>query len=154
MPHRSTKPPFMVERNLKIKEIFWLSSHSKVKESVQSYQLLHNDLDAKKKSRKTLPFKGEFSYTPLYWEWLEDVFTHCRDLLVAIICSMPFMHHFSFLTSIQTLFGRYTNITAQKQTFCISRRAKFLFFYWTCMASSAFHFWLSLRQGNLTLINE
>ncbi|KAJ8420155.1 hypothetical protein Cgig2_002961 [Carnegiea gigantea] len=27
-------------------------------------------------------FIGEFSYTPLYWEWLEDVLTYCRDLLV------------------------------------------------------------------------
>jgi len=30
-----------------------------------------------------LPCQGEFSYTPLYWEWLEDVLIRCKDLLVA-----------------------------------------------------------------------
>ena len=33
--------------------------------------------------RGKLSLQGEFSYTPLYWEWLEDVFTCCKDLLVA-----------------------------------------------------------------------
>jgi len=44
---------------------------------------LHHDIDVKKKSWEELPFQQEFSYTPLYYEWLEDVLAHCRDLLVA-----------------------------------------------------------------------
>jgi len=52
--------------------VFSLSGHNEAKESVPSYQLLHHDKNAKKKSWEKLPFQGEFSYTPLYWKWLED----------------------------------------------------------------------------------
>ena len=63
--------------------MFSLSSHTEAKESVSSYQLQHHDIHAKKKSWEKLPFPEEFFYTPLCWEWLEDVLTRCRDLLVA-----------------------------------------------------------------------
>jgi len=74
--------PFWSTENLNTGEVFLLSTHTEAKESVPSYQLLYHDIDAKKKSWQKLPFQGEFSYTSLYWEWLEDVLTRCRDLLV------------------------------------------------------------------------
>jgi len=59
--------------------------------------------------------------------------------LSQIICSMPFTRHFWFMTSVQILLGRYVNIGAHKQILCIPRRAKYLFLYWTSMASLDFH---------------
>ncbi|KAJ8420966.1 hypothetical protein Cgig2_019215 [Carnegiea gigantea] len=50
--------PSWSKENLKTREIILLSSHSDAQES------------------------GKFSYTPLYWELLENVLTRCRDLLV------------------------------------------------------------------------
>jgi len=74
--------PSWSKENLKTREIFLLSSHPDAQENVLSYHLLHHDIDAKQKSREKLPLQGEFSYMPLYWEWLEDVLTCCWDLLV------------------------------------------------------------------------
>ncbi|KAJ8440424.1 hypothetical protein Cgig2_017657 [Carnegiea gigantea] len=70
------------EENLKTGELFLLSSHPSVQKSVPSYQLLHHDIHVGQRSWEKLPCQGEFSYTPLYWEWLEDVLTRCKDLLV------------------------------------------------------------------------
>ena len=84
--NNNVAPPSLTSwstENLKTGEIFLLSSHTEAKESVPSYQLLHHDIDAKKKSWEKLLFQGELSYTPLYWEWLEDILTRCKDLLVA-----------------------------------------------------------------------
>jgi len=78
MSHRSTKPPFLVNRKYEEKESVFT-----IKLSVPSCQLLHHDIYAKKKSQEKHPFQGEFSFTPFYWEWLEDVLSHYRDLLVA-----------------------------------------------------------------------
>ncbi|KAJ8426500.1 hypothetical protein Cgig2_020470 [Carnegiea gigantea] len=64
--------PSWLKENLKMGEIFLLSSHPDAQESVPSYHLLHHDIDAKQKPSEKLPFQGQFSYTPLYWEWLED----------------------------------------------------------------------------------
>jgi len=138
VPRRSTKPPFLVSRKLKTWEVFLLLSHTEAKESVPSCQLLHHDIDAKKRSWEKLPFQGQFSYTPLYWEWLEDVLTRCRDLLVANHLFDALYSSF-FFTSVQILFGRYANTGAQKQILCIPPRVKLLFLYWTSMASSDFH---------------
>ncbi|KAJ8425953.1 hypothetical protein Cgig2_016233 [Carnegiea gigantea] len=71
------------EENLKTGELFLLSSHPNPQKSVSSYQLLHPDIHAGQKSWEKLPCQGEFSYMPLYWEWLEDVLTCYKDLLVA-----------------------------------------------------------------------
>ncbi|KAJ8442297.1 hypothetical protein Cgig2_011220 [Carnegiea gigantea] len=71
------------EENLKTGELFLLSSHPSLQKSVPSYQLLHHDILVGQRSWEKLPCQGEFSYTPLYWEWLEDVITRCKDLLVA-----------------------------------------------------------------------
>jgi len=56
-----------------------------------------------------------------------------------LFCLMPFTRDFLFMISIQILFGRYANTDANKQIYCILRRAKFLFLYWTSMGSSNFH---------------
>jgi len=58
--------PSWSTENLKTAEVFLLLSHTEAKESVPSYQLLHHDIDAKKKSWEKLPFQVELSYTPLY----------------------------------------------------------------------------------------
>ncbi|KAJ8430152.1 hypothetical protein Cgig2_005514 [Carnegiea gigantea] len=63
------------EENLKTGEIFLLSSHPILQKSVPSYQLLHHDIHVGQRSWEKLPCQGEFSYTLLYWEWLEDVLT-------------------------------------------------------------------------------
>jgi len=68
--------------NLKTGKALLLSSHTEAKESVPSYQLLHHRIDTKKKSWEKLQFQGEFSYTSLHLEWLEDVLTRCRGWLV------------------------------------------------------------------------
>ncbi|KAJ8422397.1 hypothetical protein Cgig2_017685 [Carnegiea gigantea] len=49
------------------------SSHTKVKENLPSYQLLRHHIESGHKSWVRLPVHGEFSYKPLYWEWLEDI---------------------------------------------------------------------------------
>ncbi|KAJ8422373.1 hypothetical protein Cgig2_006443 [Carnegiea gigantea] len=68
MPRRSTKPHFLVERKFEHKRNIFI---------IMSPQCL------REKPWEKLPIQEEFSYTPLYWEWLEDVLTRCRGLLVA-----------------------------------------------------------------------
>jgi len=46
--------------NFKAGKVFLLSSHTQAKESVPSYQVLHNGKDAKKKSWEKLLFQGDF----------------------------------------------------------------------------------------------
>jgi len=74
--------PSWSNENLKTGKELLLSSHTEAKDSIPSYQLLHHDIDGEKKSWEKLPFKGEFYYTSLHWEWLEDVLAHCRGLVV------------------------------------------------------------------------
>ena len=55
-----SKVPSLSKENLKVGEVFLLSNHPKAKESIPSHQLLHYDIDTKKKSWEQLPFLGEF----------------------------------------------------------------------------------------------
>jgi len=96
--------PFWSTENLRTEEVFLLSSHTEAKESIPSYQLLHHDIEALKKSLEKLPFQGEFSYSPLYWEWLEDVLIRCRDLFVANHLFDALYSLFLFMTSVHILF--------------------------------------------------
>jgi len=108
LPSRSTE-------NLKTGKILLLSNHTEAIESVPSYQLLHHDIDTKKKSWEKLPLQGEFSYTSLYWEWLEDVFTRCRGLLVVNHLLDPLYLSFFCLWQVSKSFGQYVDTGAQKQ---------------------------------------
>ncbi|KAJ8426572.1 LOW QUALITY PROTEIN: hypothetical protein Cgig2_022309 [Carnegiea gigantea] len=65
--------PWWSKENLKTGEIFLLSTHIKMKENLPSYQLLRHDIESERRSWAKLPLHGEFSYKPLYWEWLEDI---------------------------------------------------------------------------------
>ena len=134
LPSRSTK-------NLKAGKVLLLSSHTETKESVPSYQLLHLDKDAKKKSWVKLPFQGEFSYTSLHWEWLEDFLTRCRGLLVVNLLFDAFYLSFICLWQVsKSCSGNMWILVPRNRNLCISQRAKFLFLYWASMATSGFHF--------------
>ncbi|KAJ8441591.1 LOW QUALITY PROTEIN: hypothetical protein Cgig2_023155 [Carnegiea gigantea] len=73
--------PWLSKENLKTGETFLLSSHIKVKENLPSYQLSYHDIESEHNSCARLPLHGEFSYKPLYWEWLEDILIHSKDKL-------------------------------------------------------------------------
>ncbi|KAJ8420231.1 LOW QUALITY PROTEIN: hypothetical protein Cgig2_021587 [Carnegiea gigantea] len=73
--------PWWSKENLKACKIFLLSSHVK----------------------SMLPLHGEFTYKPLYWEWLEDVFVRCTDKLTTF-------HLFDTLYASLFLYNRCSNL--------------------------------------------
>ncbi|KAJ8427024.1 hypothetical protein Cgig2_001047 [Carnegiea gigantea] len=63
-----------------------------MKENLPSYQLLRHDIESERRSWAKLPLHGEFSYKPLYWEWLEDILVHCKDKLTTLhLCTYLFI---------------------------------------------------------------
>jgi len=58
--------PWWFKENLKTVEAFLLSSHTKVKENLPSYQLLRQDMEFGHKLWARLSLHWEFSYKPLY----------------------------------------------------------------------------------------
>jgi len=138
----STKTPFLVNRKFEDREsIFTINSCSSRREC-PSYQLLHHDIDVNKKSLEKLPFQGEFSYTSLYCEWLEDVLARCRGLLVVNhLFNALYLSFFCLWQVSKSYSGNMCMLVPRNKNLCITRRAKFPFLYWTCMASSGFHFY-------------
>ncbi|KAJ8427655.1 LOW QUALITY PROTEIN: hypothetical protein Cgig2_002942 [Carnegiea gigantea] len=61
--------------------------------------MLDHDIEYEHKSWARLPFYGEFTYKPLNWEWLEDVFVHHKDKLTSL-------HLFDALVPTGTMFSR------------------------------------------------
>ncbi|KAJ8422768.1 hypothetical protein Cgig2_013553 [Carnegiea gigantea] len=76
--------PWWSKENLKTGETFLLSTDVKMKENLSSYQLLRHDIESERRSWAKLPLHGEFSYKPLYWEWLEDILVRCKDKLTTL----------------------------------------------------------------------
>ena len=85
--------PWWSTENLKTGKTFLLSSHIKMKRNLTSYQLLRHDIESERKSWAKLPLHGEFSYKPLYWEWLEDILVRCKDKLTTLTTkNVAFLH--------------------------------------------------------------
>ncbi|KAJ8430787.1 hypothetical protein Cgig2_023281 [Carnegiea gigantea] len=95
--------PWWSKENLKTGEIFLLSTHVKMKENLPSYQLLRHDIESERRSWAKLPLHGEFSYKPLYWEWLEDILVRCKDKLITL-------HLFDALYASLFLYDRCSNL--------------------------------------------
>ena len=95
--------PWWSTENLKTGETFLLSSHIKMKRNLTSYQLLRHDIESERKSWVKLPLHGEFSYKPLYWEWLEDILVRCKDKLTTL-------HLFDALYASLFLYDRCSNL--------------------------------------------
>ena len=84
-------------------ETFLLSTYINMKENQPSYQLLRHDIESECKSWAKLPLHGEFSYKPLYWEWLEDILVRCKDKLTTL-------HLFDALYASLFLYDRCSNL--------------------------------------------
>ncbi|KAJ8431891.1 hypothetical protein Cgig2_009958 [Carnegiea gigantea] len=95
--------PWWSTENLKTGETFLLSTQIKMKENLPSYQLLRHDIESECKSWAKLPLHGEFSYKPLYWEWLEDILVRCKDKLTTF-------HLFDALHASLFLYDRSSNL--------------------------------------------
>ncbi|KAJ8427083.1 hypothetical protein Cgig2_008952 [Carnegiea gigantea] len=95
--------PWWSKENLKTGETFLLSTHVKMKENLPSYQLLRHDIESERRSWAKLPLHGEFSYKPLYWEWLEGILVHCKDKLTTL-------HLFDALYASLFLYDRCSNL--------------------------------------------
>ena len=50
-------------------------------------------------SSKTHPlqYRGEFSYLPKYWEWLEDILSHNTKVLSEAIFMSHYLHHYAHM---------------------------------------------------------
>jgi len=95
--------PWWSKENLKAGETFLLYSHIKLKENLPSYGLLCHDIESDHKSSARLSLHGEFSYKPLYWEWLEDILIRCKDKLTTL-------HLFDALYASLFLYDRCSNL--------------------------------------------
>jgi len=74
-----------------------------MEENLPSYQLLRYDIQSERKSWAKLPLHGEFSYKPLYWEWLEDILVRYKDKLTTF-------HLFDALYASLFLYDRCSNL--------------------------------------------
>ncbi|KAJ8431916.1 hypothetical protein Cgig2_016349 [Carnegiea gigantea] len=95
--------PWWLKENLKTGKTFFLSTHVKMKENLPSYQLLRHDIESERRSWVKLSLHGEFSYKPLYWEWLEDILVRCKDKLTTL-------HLFDALYASLFLYDRCSNL--------------------------------------------
>jgi len=95
--------PWWSKENLKTGETFLLSTHVKMKENLPFYQLLRHYIESERKSWAKLPLHREFSYKPLYWEWLEDILVRCKDKLTTF-------HLFDALCASLFLYDRCSNL--------------------------------------------
>ncbi|KAJ8433884.1 hypothetical protein Cgig2_004606 [Carnegiea gigantea] len=95
--------PSWSKENLKTGKTFLLSTHVKMQENLPSFQLLRHDIESERRSWAKLPLHGEFSYKPLYWEWLEDILVRWKDKLTTL-------HLFDALYALLFLYDRCSNL--------------------------------------------
>ncbi|KAK9742196.1 hypothetical protein RND81_03G154600 [Saponaria officinalis] len=67
---------------LKMPQPVLLPSHYKQKDHLPSFEILSTSITRKEARWSATPrFGCEFTYTPKYWEWLEDIIRQCRAKL-------------------------------------------------------------------------